>query len=86
MTSRNVVLLVATAAAFLVPFMSASINVALPAIGHEFRMTAVALGWVQTSFLLAAAICLVPFGKVADIVGRKKIFGSGSLVYTLASG
>jgi len=86
MPNRKIVLLVATVAAFLAPFMSSSINIALPSIGKEFRMTAVALGWVATAYLLAAAACLVPFGKVADILGRKKIFGLGSLIYALSSG
>jgi EmrB/QacA subfamily drug resistance transporter len=86
MQNRRVVLLVATVAAFLAPFMSSAINIALPAIGKEFRMTAVALGWVATAYLLAAAVCLVPFGKIADISGRKKIFGLGSLIYALSSG
>ena len=61
MQNRRVVLLVATVAAFLAPFMSSAINIALHAIGKEFRMTAVALGWVATAYLLAAAVCLVPF-------------------------
>lgn len=86
MPDRKIVLLVATTAAFLAPFMSSSINIALPAIGKEFGMTAVALGWVATAYLLAAAACLVPFGKIADIFGRKGIFGAGSLVYALSSG
>jgi EmrB/QacA subfamily drug resistance transporter len=86
MTHRNVVLVVATVAAFLAPFMSSSINIALPAIGQEFRMSAIALGWVATAYLLAAAASLVPFGKIADIAGRKKVFGWGCFVYALSSG
>jgi MFS family permease len=82
---KTTVLVVSTWGAFLTPFMSSSVNVALPSIGREFQLTAVALGWVATSFILAAAIFLVPFGKFADIHGRKKIFSWGSLVYALAS-
>jgi len=84
-TDKTVVLTVSTVAAFLAPFLSSSVNVALPSIGREFGMTAVFLAWVATSYILAAAIFLVPFGKIADIKGRKKIFGWGSLVYALAS-
>jgi len=50
--------------------MGSSINVALPSIGREFSMDAVLLSWVATSYLLAAAMFLVPFGKLADIEGR----------------
>jgi len=70
-------LLIAVLAAFLTPFMVSSINIALPAIGREFHMSAVALSWIPTAYLLAAAVFLVPFGRIADIYGRKKIFFYG---------
>jgi EmrB/QacA subfamily drug resistance transporter len=82
---RTIVLVVATMAAFLTPFMSASVNVALPSIGKEFDLSAVVLGWIATSSILAAAVFLVPFGKISDIIGRKKVFGLGSLIYALSS-
>jgi EmrB/QacA subfamily drug resistance transporter len=82
---RIIVLIVTTVAAFLAPFMSSSVNIALPSIGKEFSMSAVVLSWVATSYLLAAAVCLVPFGKLADIRGRRRIFGWGSLVFALSS-
>ena len=72
-------------ASFLVPFLGSSINVALPAIGTALDMTPVDLSWVATSFMLASAVCLVPFGRVADMVGRKKIFLAGMGLFTLAS-
>jgi EmrB/QacA subfamily drug resistance transporter len=78
-------LLVASLAAFLTPFMGSSLNVALPRIGSEFAMDAILLSWVPTSYLLAAAMCLVPFGRIADIYGRKKVFSYGILLYTGAS-
>jgi EmrB/QacA subfamily drug resistance transporter len=65
--------------------MSSAINVALPSIGKEFSMSAVALGWVATAFMLLAAMCLVPFGRLADIVGRKKIFAAGLGLHTAAT-
>jgi len=77
--------IVAGLAAFLAPFMGASVNIALPSIGREFKADAVMLGWVATAYILAAAVFLVPFGKLADIHGRKKIFLIGIFVYTAAS-
>jgi EmrB/QacA subfamily drug resistance transporter len=78
-------LFVATLTSFIGPFMISSVNVALPAIQAEFSADAVTLSWVATSFLLAMAVFLVPFGKVADIHGRKKIFSGGVCLFTLAS-
>jgi EmrB/QacA subfamily drug resistance transporter len=82
---ERVALAVATLASFLTPFMGSATNVALPAIGREMRLSAVALGWVATAYLLAAAVALVPFGKLADIHGRKRVFVGGLVVYTATS-
>jgi len=83
--TKRTALLVAVLASFLTPFMVSSVNVALPAMGKELGMNAVLLSWVPTSYLLAAAMFLVPFGRIADIHGRKKIFTIGIVVYTIAS-
>ena len=85
MDERKPALVVTTIGSFLVPFMGSSVNIALPTIGKEFAMDAVLLGWVTTSFLMSAAIFLIPLGRVADIHGRKKIFLYGFLVYTFSS-
>jgi EmrB/QacA subfamily drug resistance transporter len=84
-TIKRAALLIATLASFLTPFMVSSINIALPAIGAEFQMSAVLLSWVPTSYILAAAMFLVPFGRLADIHGRKRIFAYGMGLFTLAS-
>ena len=48
-------------------------------------MDAISLSWVATAYLLASAVFLVPFGKIADIWGRKKIFLWGICVFGAAS-
>lgn len=82
---KNYVLLVATLSAFLTPFMSSSINLAVPAIGREFHLEALMLNWIVTCFLLASAVFLLPFGRVADLYGRKKVFLAGIIIYTVLS-
>lgn len=79
------VLLVTTLSSFLTPFMGSAINVALPAIAKEFSMTALSLGWVATSFILAATITLIPLGRLADIYGRRRFYLYGALIFTVAS-
>ncbi|MEG3224477.1 MAG: MFS transporter [Methanobacteriales archaeon Met13] len=82
---KMVVLLVATIASFFTPFMGSSVNIALPVIGRDFGIDAVLLNWVTNGFLLAAAIFAVPFGRIADIHGMKKIFTYGMVIFTIAS-
>jgi EmrB/QacA subfamily drug resistance transporter len=78
-------LTIASLSSFITPFMISSINIALPVIGKEFDADAVVLSWVATSYLLAAAVSLVPLGKLADIYGRKRIYLIGMVLFTLTS-
>jgi len=82
--TKRFVLMITTGAAFLSPFGISSVNIALPSIAQEFLMDAILLSWVTTSYLLASAMFLVPFGKIADIYGRGKIFTYGILLFTLS--
>ncbi|MDK2890018.1 MAG: hypothetical protein PWR21_650 [Methanoculleus sp.] len=82
---KRIVLLIAVLAGFLTPFDGSAVNIALPAIGTEFHMDAISLSWIATAYLLAAALFLVPFGKIADIYGRKRILLYGIVVFTLSS-
>lgn len=79
------VLLITSLAPFLTAFMGSSVNIALPTIGMEFGTSAVALGWIATSYLLAAAVGLVPLGRLADLHGRKRVFTLGIAVYMVSS-
>lgn len=79
------ILAVSTIASFVMPFMGSSVNIALPTIGKEFSMNAVLVSWVATAYLLSATVFLVPFGRIADMCGRKKIFLYGIFLFTIAS-
>lgn len=79
------VLLTTSIASFSTAFMGSALNVALPIIGKQFGMDAVALGWVATGFTLAVAVFLVPFGRAADIHGRKRIFTIGMIAFAATS-
>lgn len=82
---KRSVLLVSSFAAFLVPFLGSSLNIALPAIGKELHANALGLGWVVSIFLLSSCIFLLPFGRLGDITGRKKIFLGGIVLFTISS-
>jgi len=84
-TGKNLVLLVATMASFVFPFMASAVNIALPRLGRELSLDAITLSWVATAYLLSSAALLVPFGRIADIYGRKKIFSIGVVIFTLSS-
>ena len=77
---RRTALIIAILSSFMTPFMGSSINLAFPAIAKEFKIDAVILTWIPTPYLLASAVCLVPFGRLADLFyGRKKVFAFGAV-------
>ena len=82
---KMVALLVASLASFFTPFMGTAVNIALPTIGANFGADAILLNWVMNGFVLTAAILSVPFGRVCDIHGRKKIFTYGIIIFTVGS-
>lgn len=82
---RRAALVLATMSSFLTPFLASAVNVALPAIGKSLHLDPVALSWVTSAFLLSSAVLLVPCGRVADLIGRRKVFITGMLVFTIAS-
>lgn len=65
--------------------MGSSLNLALPQIGEQFDMKAVTLTWMATAYLISSAIFQIPFARMADIVGRKKVFVSGVLIFAICT-
>ncbi len=82
---RRVALVAAALAAFLAPYMGSAVTIALPAIGRDFGADPDRLGWIPTVYLFAAAVAVVPLGRLADITGRKRMFQLGVVVYSAAS-
>ena len=84
-TSKRVALTVATFGAFMTPFDGSVVTLALPSIGRELGGDVVSLGWVATAYVLGLTICVIPFGRLADIRGRGRVYALGVALFTLAS-
>lgn len=80
---RTALLVAVGLSAFLAPFLGSSLNLAIPAIGRDLHASAVTLNWVVTAYLVASAAFLLPFGRLADLVGRRRIFLLGTLAQTV---
>ncbi len=78
-------LVIATLSNFLMPFIASSVIVALPSIAHDLSMDARGLSWVSTAYLLTAAALLIPFGRLSDIYGRKRVFLWGIIIQCISS-
>ncbi|WP_405577972.1 MFS transporter [Streptomyces sp. NBC_01190] len=60
-------------------------NVAVPVIGRDLHFATDNLQWIATSFALAAAGLSLLFGRIADMVGARRIFIGGLVLLTVAS-
>lgn len=84
---RNYALLIFSIS--LAVFMSALdgtiVNIALPTISESFGISTSTVSWVATSYLLVMAGCVLVFGKISDIIGFKKVFLAGFVIFTLGS-
>lgn len=65
--------------------MLSSVNVAIPTIAQALGADAVLASWFASAYLLASAVFLLPFGKLADMYGRKRVFQIGMAAIALTS-
>lgn len=82
---RRVVVIVVVMTSFLTPFASSSFNIALPSISKEFGLDAITMSWASLAYLLASAMFLVPFGRLADIYGRRRVFLYGTIAFSISA-
>ncbi|GAA1990654.1 MFS transporter [Amycolatopsis minnesotensis] len=72
-------------AQFVVVLDASVINVALPAIGQDLDAGQRALTWVVSAYVLAFGGFLLLGGRLADLLGRRRMFVAGLLLFGIAS-
>ncbi|AYG78492.1 putative MFS-type transporter EfpA [Streptomyces hundungensis] len=81
----KVVLAVLLVAQFMLAVDFSILNVALPAIGDGLGFSLSNLQWIATAFALSAAGFTLFFGRIGDLMGRKRVFLGGLAVLGLSS-
>lgn len=82
---RNV-LAVASFGAFLAFLDATAVNLAVPSLESSFPTASLTgVSWVLNAYNVVFAAFLVPFGGVADRIGRRRLFAVGTIVFTVAS-
>lgn len=61
------------------------VNVAVPAILADLRLGATDVEWINSVYSLMFAALLIPFGRMGDLYGRRRLFALGVAVFLLAS-
>jgi EmrB/QacA subfamily drug resistance transporter len=70
---------------FMIMLDNTVVNVALPAIAADLQIGLSELEWIVTGYALTFASLMLTGGKLADMLGRRRIFIVGLVVFTLSS-
>src|SRR5213594_2511929 len=82
---RWIALAVIVAAQFMVVLDVAIVNVALPSIKTDLHFTQESLQWVITAYSILFGGVLLLGGRMADLLGRRRLFMAGLALFTVSS-
>jgi EmrB/QacA subfamily drug resistance transporter len=82
---KDLALLLLAMTQFVIVIDASIVNVALPSIGAHLHFSRDALSWVVNAYTLTFGGFLLLGGRLADLLGRRRMFMIGLLVFSLAS-
>ncbi|HET9186030.1 MAG TPA: MFS transporter [Solirubrobacterales bacterium] len=82
---RWIALILLCSAQFVVVLDASIVNVALPTIGEALRFSESGLPWVVNAYVLTFGGFLLLGGRLADLLGRRRVFMFGLVLFALAS-
>src|SRR5437773_10825598 len=82
---RWIALILLCVAQFVVVLDASIVNVALPTIGNALKFSESDLPWVVNAYVLTFGGFLLLGGRAADLLGRRRVFMSGLVLFALAS-
>jgi EmrB/QacA subfamily drug resistance transporter len=83
--SKGLALLLLAATQFIVVLDASIVNVALPSIGTDLKFSQENLSWVVNAYTLTFGGFLLLGGRLADLLGRRRMFMAGAILFGLAS-
>jgi EmrB/QacA subfamily drug resistance transporter len=83
--AKNLALMLLAMTQFVIVIDASIVNVALPSIGHALHFSRDNLSWVVNAYTLTFGGFLLLGGRLADLLGRRRMFMLGLIVFSLAS-
>lgn len=83
--SRSAVLKAAMITAFITTFMGSALNLSIPAMEADFGVGGTMIGWIVTAYTISVAALSLPFGSIADMTGRRRVFLGGVCGFLVTS-
>jgi EmrB/QacA subfamily drug resistance transporter len=84
-TNKWLAMALLAAAQFVVVLDASIVNVALPSIGRDLHFSQDSLSWVVNAYVLVFGGFLLLGGRLADLLGRRRLFISGLVLFAVAS-
>ena len=82
---RWIALVILSSTLFIIVLDNTILNVAVPTIIRQFHTQVSSLQWVISGYSLIFASLLISFGRLGDIVGRRKMFFIGAALFAIGS-
>src|SRR5579862_6291095 len=83
--AKNIALILLAMTQFVIVIDAAIVNVALPTIGAHLHFSRADLSWVVNAYTLTFGGFLLLGGRLSDLLGRRRMFIVGLVVFSLAS-
>src|ERR1700760_655912 len=64
---------------------TSTLDVALPVVARHFSANATEASWIVLSYMLVNTVLILVFGRVADLIGRRRLYLAGLTTLTVAS-
>ena len=82
---RGLALALLVSAQFVVMLDTSIVNVALPSIQADLSLSSAGLSWIINAYVLTFGGLLLVFGRVADLVGRRRMLTAGSTLFAVGT-
>jgi EmrB/QacA subfamily drug resistance transporter len=83
--AKNLALLLLAMTQFVIVIDASIVNIALPSIGRALHFSQTSLSWVVNAYTLTFGGFLLLGGRLADLMGRRRMFMAGLILFSLAS-
>ena len=82
---RWLILVNVSVATFMATLDGSIVNIALPSISQNFKVSLGTIQWVVTAYLITISVLLLVWGKLSDMYGKRNIFAFGFIMFTFGS-
>src|SRR3954447_18990342 len=83
--AKTLALLLLAMTQFVLVIDASIVNVALPSVGRALHFSQIDLSWVVNAYTLTFGGCLLLGGRLADLMGRRRMFIVGLALFSVAS-